>query len=352
MGCRIEKKEQRIKKVRFVMSLSPNDIRNYEFPNQMRGYDKEEVDSFLDQIANELENLKQESLRLSMESDSLKSQLDSLKQFEDSIKGAAIDARKNADSTMSSAKIEAEKILSAAKTKAEELVSSKEAMISDYKKQLNRLETTKTSFANEIKEMIHVHLRMIEKIAESEYSYNSDTKSKDSLNAGDSIEVTNSSEVERNKMTSVGTKPSSEPMVTEEANAAEEIIQVAEKTPVDPELADALAEYEHSNVTSEKVSPETMIGAKVIPKQGEVVETTKRAEDIPDGFIAGNAVEESDESEADTGKVNLAPDAQEESCEHNAISVDDVAVSPENIVEELDNVVAKFEEEMDKAESN
>ena len=42
----------------------------------------------------------------------------------------------------------------------------------------------------------------------------------------------------------------------------------------------------------------------------------------------------------------------EESCEHNAISVDDETVNPENIVKELDNVVAKFEEEMDKAESN
>ncbi len=334
------------------MSLSPNDIRNYEFPNQMRGYDKEEVDSFLDQMANELENLKQESLRLSMENDSIKSQLDNLKQFEDSIKGAAIDARKNADSTMSSAKTEAEKILSAAKTKAEELVSSKEAMLSDYKKQLNRLEATKQSFASEIKEMIHIHLRMIEKISESEFSYNSETESGNAPNAGGSIEVTNSSEVERNEMTSVGTEPSSEPMVTEEANAAEEIIEVAEKTPVDPELADALAGYEQPKKTSEKVSPETMIGSGIIPKQGEVVETTKRAEDIPEGFIAGNAVEETDESEADTGKVNLAPDAQEESCEHNAISVDDETVNPENIVKELDNVVAKFEEEMDKAESN
>lgn len=334
------------------MSLSPNDIRNYEFPSQMRGYDKEEVDSFLDQMANEIENLKQESLRLSMENDSIKSQLDNLKQFEDSIKGAAIDARKNADSTMSSAKEEADKIMSEAKAKAEELVSSKEVMLSDYKKQLNRLETTKASFASEIKEIIHVHLRMIEKIAESEFSYNSETESSNAPNAGDSIEVTNSSEVERNEMTSVGTKPSSEPMVTEEANAAEEIIQVAEKTPVDPELADALAGYEHPNATTEKVSPETMIGSGIIPKQGEVVETTKRAEDIPEGFIVGNAVEETDESEADTGKVNLAPDAQEESCEHNAISVDDEPTTSKNIVDELDNVVAKFEEEMDKAESN
>lgn len=337
------------------MSLSPNDIRNYEFPNQMRGYDKEEVDSLLDQVANALENLKQDSLKLSMENDSIKSQLDNLKQFEDSIKGAAIDARKNADSTMAQAKEEAEQILSEAKVKAEELVSSKEEMVSEYKKQLNRLEQTKESFAAEVKEMIHIHLRMIEKIAGSEFSYTSDTEEPNDTCETDktagSIEVTDSSEVERNQMTSVGTESTDEPYVTEEANAAEKIIPAAEEAPVDPELAAALAGFDHPKPTTEKVTPDTMIGAGSTPKQGEVIETTKRAEDIPEGFIVGNSVEESNVENDDTGKLNLAPDAQEESCEHNAISVDEKPIDPENIVEELDNVVAKFEEEMEKAES-
>ena len=67
------------------MSLTPNDIRNYEFSNQMRGYDKEEVDDFLEQTARALEEVKQENLKLSMEMDSLKSQLAGLRQFEDKI---------------------------------------------------------------------------------------------------------------------------------------------------------------------------------------------------------------------------------------------------------------------------
>ncbi|MBD3258735.1 DivIVA domain-containing protein, partial [candidate division GN15 bacterium] len=32
------------------MDLSPNDVRNYEFPSQMRGYDKEEVNNFKEQV--------------------------------------------------------------------------------------------------------------------------------------------------------------------------------------------------------------------------------------------------------------------------------------------------------------
>ncbi len=332
------------------MSLSPNDIRNYEFPTQMRGYDKEEVDSFLDTVATTLENLTQESLKLSMESDSIKSQLDSLKQVEDSIKGAAIDARKNADATMLSAKTEAEQILAGANKKAEELVSSKEAMISEYKKQLNRLEETKKSYAVELKDMIKIHLAMVDKISETEFSYMPDDN--DSGNDS-SFDVTDSSEVSRDEMTSVGTESSSstETIVTEEANAASEIVEATEAAPIDSELEEALAGYEHPTPTPPDVSPDTMIGESSSPKQGAVVETTKRAEEIPEGFIVGNAVEESDGSDEDTGKMNLAPDAADENCEHNAINIDEKKINPENIVEELDSVVAKFEEELDKAET-
>ncbi len=328
------------------MNLSPNDIRNYEFPSQMRGYDKEEVDSFLDQIANALESIKQESLKLSMENDSIKSQLDNLKQFEDSIKGAAIDARQNADSTMANAKEEAEKILAEAKEKANGLVSSKEAKVSEYKQQLNRLEQTKESFSTELKDMIHIHLRMIEKIADAEFSYTSET--------AEEIEVTNSSEVERDQMTSVGSESKNEQIITEETNAADEIVPVSEDTPVDPELAAALSGFDHHDNVPEKVSPDTMIGSDDVPKQGALVETTKRAEDVPEGFVVGGTIVESKDTSSDensTDKLHLAPDAQDSACEHNAISVDEEKVDSENILEELDSVAAKFEEEMNKAEA-
>ena len=337
-----------IKKVRFNMDLSPNDIRNYEFPNQMRGYDKEEVDSFLDQIATVLENMKQETLRLSMENDSVKSQLESLKQFEDTIKGAAIDARQNADTTIANAKEKSEKMLSEAKQEAENLVGSQESKLKDYNQQLERLEHTKSSFVDEIKDIINLHLKMVNKISDQQFSYTPDPTG--------TIEVTDSEEVSRKEMTTIASEPHKEQIVTEEANAADKIVPAPEAAkeapPLDPELAEALAGYQHPEPTAEGVSSETMIGADTIPKQGEVVETTKRAEDIPDGFIVP-------ESDADTGKMNLAPKAQENVTEHNDMNIDIPVVTekkpdatPDNIVDELDNVVAKFEEEMDKAEKS
>ena len=43
------------------MELSPNDIRSFEFNTQMRGYEKNEVDDLLEDVAVALESARQES---------------------------------------------------------------------------------------------------------------------------------------------------------------------------------------------------------------------------------------------------------------------------------------------------
>ena len=384
------------------MDLSPNDIRNYEFPNQMRGYDKEEVDSFLDQIATAMENLKQEHLRLSMENDSIKSQLENVKQYEEAIKSAAIDSRKNADQLVSKAKEDTMKMLAEAKAKAEQLVAEQRQKLTEYSDQLKKLESTKNSFVEEIRELIHGHLDMVKRIDETEFSYDpsnapkieaasvtpvpapnpapspSVKKSTEESSTGDTqdielndsskdIDVVDSEEFSRTGMTSIASAPEQKQIITEEANAPERIVE-AKEAPVDPELEAALKEYDHSDESQKNINPETMIGEEKIPKQGEVVVTDKRAEDIPDGFItpqnesndgmnvtSHGEIEESNKTE-DTDKVTLSHDAQEDATEHNSIDIDTPVVdeknnlSPDNILEELDNVVAKFEETVEKAE--
>ena len=152
------------------MNLTPNDIRNYEFKGQLRGYEKDAVDEFQEEAANALEATRQENLKLSMEVESLKNQLTGLKQFEDTIKSAAIDARRNADMTVSNAKQEAELIVSRANAEAEKAVESRSQEIADIEGQLNKLELTKRSYVSKLKGMISSHLELVEEILRSELS--------------------------------------------------------------------------------------------------------------------------------------------------------------------------------------
>ena len=144
------------------MDLSPNDIRNYEFANKMRGYSKDEVDDFRELVAAALEALKQENLKLSIEIDSLKTQLAGLRQFEDTIKSAAIDARRNADLTVANAKREAELLLSRAKTEAMEIIGSRAQKVGEIEDQITKLQFAKKSYLSKLRNLSKSHLEVLE----------------------------------------------------------------------------------------------------------------------------------------------------------------------------------------------
>ncbi len=341
------------------MDLSPNDIRNYEFPSQMRGYDKEEVDSLLNQIASVLEAMKQENMKVSMELDSVRTQLSGLREFEETIKGAAIDARRNADMTVANARKEAELILSKAQADADQIVHVRSQQIADLEDQIAKLDLSKKSYLGKVRAMINSHLDMIDDIATAEIKRELSTKPKE-----ESIRVTNSSEVERDNFESIATQPSETPVdaaeevaVTEEGHPAsptsdtdkiptdapppetEAAEEPEEEAPVDPELAAALERYNSptestsipeappSEPTEEPPMPSPS------PPHDRFVETTASAEDIPKGFVAGPP---------GTSEHPPLPDSGQPSGEFK----------PEDLADELDNIADKFAQELDKAEHN
>ncbi len=348
------------------MDLSPNDIRNYEFSTQMRGYSKDEVESLLEHVAASLEAVKQENLKLSMEVDSLKTQLAGLRQFEDTIKSAAIDARRNADMTVNNAKQEAELILSKAKAESDKILGSRAQQLSEIETSISTAEMTKRSYLNKVRSVITSHLEIIDQFIGPEAG---DKESSD-------IEVTQSSEVDRKEMETVGTPSSSgEPIRTEEANAAERIVEAQsgpqaeskatgsddeqsdsasdETKPIDPELAAALERYQ----TQETDAADSDVAERPkepLPRPGQIVETTARAEGIPPGFIVGpRGDSETPEPGDEVATDKLAVDEEPQARTFDDPIDGDVAMptssSPEDLAQELDKVVAKFEEEMDKA---
>jgi cell division initiation protein len=355
------------------MNVTPSDIRNYEFAHQMRGYDREEVDNFLEQVATAFEALKQENLKLSAEVDSLKTQLAGLRQFEDTIKNAAIDARRNADMTVANAKKEAELILSKAKAEAEKIVGSRADKVNEIEEQIAKLQLAKKSYLTQLRTLIKSHLDLLDEI----------TKTETPAEGKGSLEVTESTDITRKKIETVATKPSQpEAIKTEEANAPDRIVPVASEEPeptpdstatkedttgassqqselaLDPELAAALEIYQRKQAqeaAAQTTPPKT--DSTPPPAPGQIVETSARAEDIPEGFIPKD---DSDPDSATTDKIPTDDEKATASAEPHPVKTDettettegDSPLAPENLAEELDKVVAKFEEEMDKASKN
>lgn len=324
------------------MELTATDIRNHQFATQMRGYDKTEVDTFKEQTAQAIEHLKQELIRANMELESIKLQFNTIKQFEETIKGAAIDARRNADATVATARKEAQMILEKVKSEVETILATRKQRIAEAQAQMEKIELIRDAFLQKVRTMITSHLELLNASTEGEpgprhqqppsgtpqFPTPQPTKP---VKIEDAIEVTDSSEIKRNRRETVATPPSKpEHGVTEEANAPSHIISVenqpAKPQVVQPEPNDELAAAlkktfrdETSPAPAPEVDPEL---ASALEKYGHT------PEDSPLGLVGNNADE----------KAEVTPPAPRGS-----------AIPADMLAKELDEVVAKFAEEMDRA---
>ena len=321
------------------MELTPNDIRNFEFSSVLRGYDKQAVDTFKEQVALTLETLKQDNLRLTMEVESTRIQLSALKQFEDAIKNAAIDARRNADQTMANARKEAEQLLSQAASESEQVMNTRSQRHTELESSIAKLDLAKKSYIGHLRQLISSHLEWLEEFAIAD--------GRQSLIEDDNkLDVTETSELITTKRETVATEPSKQPnVVLEEANAAGKIITAAHeeipqqpevealkaaiqdlpnRQPIDPELAQALENYRKLSASPSHESTGKIKTALPHPEPGGFV--TRDGDTIAD---------------TPTGKIKIDVRSTQPAPKN--------AKPDDEIADVLDKVVSKFEEEMDKA---
>lgn len=319
------------------MDLSPNDIRNFEFGTQMRGYDKDAVDNFKEQVAQTIELLKQENLRLSMEGDSVRVQLAGLKQFEDAIKNAAIDARRNADMTIANAKSEAELIVKRATAEVDQLLSGRTQRHAELETAIQKLELTRKSYLSKLRQLITSHLEWVQELAQAELPAAPQAKTPKAQE--DRIEIVETTEMTARVRETIATEPGKQALArTEEANAASRIVPVGEQ-PTPAQVTAALKSVMQQDETP--VPPR-----QIDPELASALENYRKV-----GATAAKHTEQ--ELDVSTNKVKLAQSQPVEYTQITGEAPNTTQIGPDaqtsDLAEVLDKVVSKFEEEMDKA---
>ncbi len=150
------------------MSMKPVDIRNSSFRIKFKGYDPAQVQSYLDSIANEMQELIQENSELKVRIKLLEEKLREFQEMEEELKTALIMAQKNAQSIVENAKKEASIILE--KAKIEALAQTKEAVLERdrLKEEIKSLRKKRWEIIQSFKGELEYFLRIIEK-EEKEY---------------------------------------------------------------------------------------------------------------------------------------------------------------------------------------
>ena len=103
--------------------LSPVDIQNKKFSRSFRGYSDEEVDSFLDDIIDDYEQVYKENVELKDKVTNLNEKLGDYKNWEDTLKNILITAQQTSDEIKNNAKVKSEMIIKEANEKAEKIIN-------------------------------------------------------------------------------------------------------------------------------------------------------------------------------------------------------------------------------------
>jgi DivIVA domain-containing protein len=105
------------------MEMTPRSIQERRFHDAFRGYDHEEVDVFLDEVADAFDAIYRENQEVRIKVKRLEERLVEAEGTEDMLKRTLLAAQRTADEAVEEARAKAQEILEAARTEAAEIIA-------------------------------------------------------------------------------------------------------------------------------------------------------------------------------------------------------------------------------------
>jgi cell division initiation protein len=275
------------------MPIRPIDVRRKEFKNNFRGYDPNQVDDFLDAVADEVERNYTENQRMREEVSSLRDRLQQFEDLEGSIRAALVHAEQASNDLRRSATQEAEGIKQSAQREADftirEAQSRSHQMLADSSARIERvqdsydaLQEAKRSFTNDFRYLLKTYADMMENM-EVASAREIEASLRERLDT-ESIAVVREAAQEE-------ARSAEEAMVTEDAMAATGIVPESDEEPEPQDVEDTLSglevvepeepEVQQEGTTAEE-QPTEVIRAQESGPLATEAETDEPEDDAPE----------------------------------------------------------------------
>ena len=151
------------------MRLSATDIRQQQFAVKLlRGFDPQEVDAFLEEVADDFEELIRENNLLKEQLGTLEERTRGMEDREKTLHETLITTQKIAEEFKESAKREAQLVLREAQLQAEKLLEEARQEHAKLAAEIRTLQQQRRQIAEELLAVVSMHKRLIEQgLAES-----------------------------------------------------------------------------------------------------------------------------------------------------------------------------------------
>ncbi len=144
------------------MKLTPIDIKKQEFKTVLRGYDKVEVETYLEYVAEGYERLLQTNQQLEKELNTLKVELRHYKDVEKTLKQTLYEVQQTSQLSKKTSEKEAALIKREAEVKAKQMIEEAKAEVEKLKRELAELQQQKDSLITRLRYLLSSQLELLE----------------------------------------------------------------------------------------------------------------------------------------------------------------------------------------------
>ena len=162
------------------MKITPLDIQQMVFKVGFRGYDKEEVNRFLEELAQTVESLDRDHAVQREKIMFLEQQLAELKRTEATLSSTLLSAQSLAEDMKRNAQREADLVIKEAELKAGELLRQAKVELTDTQRDLSSLQKQRLLMVERLRASLRMFERMLE-VEEQEAFHDAATVSEEKL---------------------------------------------------------------------------------------------------------------------------------------------------------------------------
>jgi cell division initiation protein len=144
------------------MKITPLDIQQMVFKVNFRGYDKEEVNRFLEELAQTVESLNRDHAIQREKIVFLEQQLAELKRTEATLSSTLLSAQSLAEDVKLNAQREADLVIKEAELKAGELIRQARVELTDTQRDLSTLQKQRLLMVERLRASLRMFERMLE----------------------------------------------------------------------------------------------------------------------------------------------------------------------------------------------
>jgi cell division initiation protein len=148
--------------VREDIDVTPLDIQQHQFSVRFRGFDIQEVDEFLEQIAHTLEALYDENERLIEENHALKQERSGVADREDNLKQTITDSENRIEQMNEAARKTAEMIVADAEVQAEKVMNKASSRLAQLHEDIIQLKSQRIQLEAQLRSIIEAHYKLFE----------------------------------------------------------------------------------------------------------------------------------------------------------------------------------------------